>query len=114
MTSQLLLTNLGLGLLMGAAGQVIRAVAGLRKHAGGTSSSTMTGSGADQTVFSWTQFGMSLILGSVAGMISVMVLWEKMEPISKEMVLGLLAAGYSGSDFLEGVIRWLPKPPGTT
>jgi hypothetical protein len=112
MDSQTLLLNLGLGFLLGMAGQVVRAVAGLRKHSGTPPSS---GAGAELTpreAFNGTQFAVSLLLGGVAGMLAVVVLWDKMNNLNKDTALGLLAAGYAGSDFLEGVIKWMPKPPG--
>lgn len=98
--------NMSLGLLLGAAGQVIRAVSGLRKNAVSPGASEGT-----TQEFSWSKFGLSIILGGTAGMVAALVLWDDLKNPDRNIVLGLLAAGYAGSDFLESVTKWLPKPP---
>lgn len=125
METHTILLNCLLGLILGVSGQVVRAVAGLRKHFGVSSAPSnlpppVVLPSADPTVpsntaladrFSWTEFGVSLILGGVSGIIASVILWDKMQSIDKNVVLGLIAAGYAGSDFLDGIIKWLPKPP---
>jgi hypothetical protein len=110
MTSELLLTNIGIGGLLGITGQLLRAVAGLKKH---SMTTTTPKEQTDCQQFSWTRFGVSMILGGVAGVLAVLMLWDDSDPFTKKAALGIIAAGYSGSDFLEGVIKWLPNTNNT-
>lgn len=126
METQAVLLNLLLGLLLGMAGQVVRAVSGLRKLTAGVAlpappapapipvapaAPAPVAAPTAAEAFSWTQFGISLILGGVAGMTAAIIVLGDGAKLSKEQIMGLIAAGYSGSDFLEGVIKWLPKTP---
>lgn len=71
-----------------------------------------TSSPAAAESFSWTQFGVSILYGSLAGMAAALIVLGDAGKSTKENIMGLIAAGYSGADFLEGVIKWVPKPPG--
>lgn len=56
-----------------------------------------------------SKLGFSIVLGGVAGMIAVIVVWDDLKV--PNIILGLLAACYAGSDFLECITKWLPKQP---
>lgn len=98
MNTQTPLMNMSLRLFLGAAGQIVRAVSGLRKNA----VSPGTGSGTAKD-FSWSRFGLSIILVGTARMVAALVLWDDLKSPDKNIVLGLLTAGYAGSTFLESV-----------
>ena len=109
-----------LGGLLGMLGQGIRVVAGLKKV-------------NDQAVREGTPFAqlfkasallVSLLIGFVAGALAIVGITSGQEAfkISKDLALALIAAGYAGTDFIEGFIKkYLPaasrqadKPAGET
>ena len=50
----------------------------------------------------------SLIFGGIAGCLAAILLIET--PIDKELLLGLVAAGYAGTDFIEGLMSKYTPP----
>ena len=47
----------------------------------------------------------SLMIGAAAGVIAGMLTIDQVIDISREQVLGLVAAGYAGADFIEGAMK---------
>lgn len=99
-----LLFSLCVGGLLGLAGQAIRAVVGIKK----------TFDNPEVTVknfsenFEGKRFFISLLIGFTAGMLTILLVdhtqyKEAMPP--NEIISGIIAAGYSGTDFIEGFIR---------
>lgn len=99
--SSALLSYLALGLLLGAVGQTARAVVGIKAE--------MERAGADgkkwDEWFNAKQLTVSFILGGVAGLAYAVSLMGI--PVDKQFITGGLAAGYAGSDFIEGFMRFL-------
>jgi len=50
----------------------------------------------------------SLIVGGIAGLLAAILLIET--PVDKELLLGLVAAGYAGTDFIEGLMSKYTPP----
>jgi predicted chitinase len=98
---------------MGLIGQAIRAVVGL-KNAGALNSTTPSA----QSEFSLAYFGLSLMIGFIAGMLAGLGVgldsFLKFDPSNLKPLLGLAAAGYAGADFIENsmslVLPGTPKP----
>jgi hypothetical protein len=93
------LNYLILGALLGAAGQGARVIVGLKK---------LHDTQKFSSDFSWVQLIISLVIGAVAGILAVVMLMG--QPVDKKFLLGLVAVGYAGADFLEGFMQTvLPK-----
>jgi hypothetical protein len=45
-----------------------------------------------------------LLIGVVAGVLASLTVWDQLANITKETVMGLMAAGYAGAGFIEGFI----------
>ena len=97
------------GALFGLIGQLIRTALGLRKlhreNPGGLRSS-----------FDTLQLAISLLLGVLAGVASAigmlnipgsedMIAFQNGGKISTTLIISIVAAGYAGGDFLEGVVK---------
>lgn len=95
MTAVELLPVLTLGALLGAVGQVLRSIAGLKKL-----KEDPTGK------FDPMQFLMSVIIGAAAGVIAMVTL--EMTSANAQMatqdIITVIAAGYTGADFIEAFI----------
>lgn len=84
------------GFVLGLIGQAIRVIVGVKKQY----DSTQTG------LSQWinkTQLVISLIIGGLAGFLAGLFLSG--DVINTAFYLAILAAGYSGSDFIEGFMR---------
>ncbi len=90
---------------LGAAGQAIRAVAGIKKMMDQARSDGQ----APFDQFVTSRFVVTLVVGFVAGMVAALSLGvSKLIPVNLdniELLLGLAAAGYGGTDFLEAFAR---------
>ncbi|MEW6011286.1 MAG: hypothetical protein CIT03_01880 [Methanobacterium sp.] len=84
------------GFFLGLFGQVIRVIVGIKKQY----DSTEIGLGL---WFNKTQLLLSLIIGGVAGFL--VGLFLSGDPMDKTFYLAVIAAGYAGSDFIEGFLR---------
>ena len=96
------LMNLFVGILLGTMGQAARAAVGIKKENDARTADARLGQ-----VIDVSQLMLSLMYGAVAGGVAAMLMGEaKMAEISKDQSvwLALFGAGYSGSDFLEGII----------
>ena len=108
-TEQTLLYGFLLAAVLGAFGQSLRAVAGLKKQAEEAASKDRTLS----DVFNGTTLGVSLFIGAVAGVAGFLGLkfGAGDADFSKgTTILGIIAAGYAGADFIEAFAKkYLPK-----
>lgn len=96
---------LGLGMLAGALGQSIRTIVGLKK----TSDTAAAGTSMSDNI-DVSRLVISILIGAVAGALAaITTLYGKLGVISTEMFLGLMGAGYAGSDFIEGFMtKFIP------
>jgi len=99
------LTFVALGALLGAAGQGVRAVIGIKKEIDDAKN-------ANKTVKDWfdgKELVISFILGAIAGILAAVSQYASDVHLTKNLLFGLLAAGYAGADFIGGVMqKWLP------
>jgi hypothetical protein len=104
------LTKLGVGLLLGAAGQGARSIVGLKK----TSDEAKAAETSFASQFDGSQLVVSLLIGAIAGLFGALAIWQKMSNLdNRETLLALVAAGYAGADFTEGFMRNQALPPAT-
>jgi hypothetical protein len=93
--------------MLGAAGQAVRAIGGLKKMMDQARAAGV----APFDPFVPSRFLVSLVVGFVAGMVAALSLGlSKLIPVNfdnTELLLGLAAAGYGGTDFLEAFARRL-------
>lgn len=106
------LLHLGCAALMGMAGQFGRAVIGLKKLSAENERSGL----APMAGFAPGQLVATLFVGALAGMLAMLLLVDPATGIkaSKDLIVGLMAAGYAGTDFIEGALgKLLPgaSPP---
>jgi hypothetical protein len=93
---------LAFGALLGAAGQIVRIVAGLKK---------LNDEAKDKNVpvaalFSTTQFVFSILIGAVAGLLGAIALGiNPKDVIATDKLFALLGAGYAGADFIEAFMK---------
>jgi hypothetical protein len=110
------LIAIGVGVLFGAFGQLVRTVPGTYKR-------NQDGS----EPFSVQVMVLSVVIGATAGALASLFLVAEINNIKGigfSPLLGLMGAGYAGADFIEGFAgRWMrqgtpaaaaPKPPATT
>lgn len=105
MTSESLLINLLLSGLLGLIGQGIRVIIGLKKlqDEASTKDSQDTKTVFNQ-LFDSRQIWISLLIGFIAGCLANLSRKED-APIDREVELAIIAAGYAGTDFIEGVFK---------
>jgi hypothetical protein len=96
---------LGFGALVGTAGQFIRAIAGLKKL-----SDEVGGAKNVSQSFNTGQFFRAIMFGGTAGLIAAYSLIDSIAAVSAEMVLGIMAAGYAGADFVEAFVTKTLNP----
>jgi predicted chitinase len=89
--------------VMGVLGQGVRAVVGL-KNAGLLNSTTPNA----QSAFSAAYFGLSLMIGFIAGVLAGISMglsnFVAIDPNNLKMLLGVAASGYLGADFVENAM----------
>jgi hypothetical protein len=86
------------GALLGAAGQIVRVVAGLKKL---NEKANEKGVAVAQ-LFSTSQFVFSVLIGAVAGLLGALSLGiNPKDLIATDKLLTLLGMGYAGADFIE-------------
>jgi hypothetical protein len=67
---------------------------------------------SQQDLFAASRLVTSLLIGFLVGMAAIMMLGVDTSKITFSMLLGIAAAGYSGTDVLEGFIaKYLPSTP---
>lgn len=96
-----------LGGLLGALGQGVRAVIGLKKV---NDQAVLEGREMKDLVDASTLI-ISLVIGFIAGALAIVGIADPAKPMipDKQLVISLLGAGYAGTDFIEGFIKkYLP------
>ena len=104
--------GLGLGALLGATGQGIRAIIGLKKAA----ESAQAAGSTLKNEFDASQLLVSLLIGAIAGMLAALPFMTEVNSLDYQTLIALLGAGYAGADFIEGFMRKalpqnVPNPP---
>lgn len=94
-----MLTMIILASILGMAGQVVRFIAGLRKSASASSKSISEVIDSKQMLLGLL---ISLIVGGVAGVLASVNITSK--HLDNSVIFALLAAGYAGTDLIEGFI----------
>ena len=98
------LAYLALALFLGVCGQLVRVAIGLKKL---KEKSLASGT---QSQFDAQKFWVSIALGAMAGLITAIVKWKEAElALQPDFIFTIMAAGYAGSDIIEGLIDRLPK-----
>jgi len=95
MEANQLLINIALGGVLGIIGQGIRVIIGL-------------GKAEPDTLPQPGRLLYSLFIGLIAGALAMLVKTTKPEGkiiIDKELILAIIAAGYAGADFIEGIFN---------
>src|SRR5690242_3409841 len=90
-----------LGGLMGGLGQGARVVVGIKKQ---HDTSSQQGRTVAQD-FDAGQLTISLLIGFIAGAVAAVPLHDVVAAATPEVLGGLMAAGYAGTDFIEGFMR---------
>ena len=91
-----------LGGVLGALGQAIRVVVGLKK----LNDAALREGRSFREVFSASTLAMSLLIGFVAGALGVLSLVANLQAnIERQQVMLLIGIGYAGADFIEGFVR---------
>jgi hypothetical protein len=87
------------GALAGAVGQLVRAIAGMGK------ANQASASGQPVEPFSASRLVVSMLVGATAGALAALGMHEQLTAAKVEVssIMGLMAAGYAGADFIEGV-----------
>jgi hypothetical protein len=93
--------GLGLGAILGATGQGIRVIVGLKKAA---ESAQATGSTLRRD-FNGPRLLVSLLVGAIAGVVAALPFISQAEAITYQTLVALLGAGYAGTDFIEAFMR---------
>lgn len=88
-----------LGAVAGVVGQLVRAVAGFAKL------TRERNAGQSNEPFLTSTLSVSLLIGATAGALAALALFSNgsgSSPVTGQSILGLMAAGYAGADFIEG------------
>jgi hypothetical protein len=97
-----------LGGVLGAVGQSMRVIVGLKKEIDDAKQRT-----TDKSVKDWfdaRELWVSLLLGAIAGIVAAGLAFKPDMTFDKNFLLGVVAAGYAGADFLGGIMsKWQPK-----
>jgi hypothetical protein len=99
-----------LAVMLGAFGQFVRVIAGLKKQ---TDKAAESGEKL-ASVFDPRRMTVSLVIGAVAGVAAFLGYWYggasvEVDPTKASVAFGIAAAGYSGADFIEAFAKkYLP------
>jgi len=121
MESSLILGPLLLGGLLGMIGQSIRIIIGLKK----TYETSQQEHVSVKSLLDTRQLVISLLIGFVAGCLITLLRFDFGRPApfiwSRDRIIEVIAVGYAGTDFIEGIMKkYLPStdtaaaPPATT
>lgn len=111
MTAEQWIIQLLLGGILGMVGQGIRVVAGLKK----VNDQALQRNQPFGELFETSSLFISLLIGFLAGALAVVALSGDSGSleINKQIILGLIGAGYAGTDFIEGFIKkYMPSGNG--
>lgn len=93
------LNLVALGVLLGAIGQGARAIVGIKKQ---FDEAAPAGKKWEEW-FDLKRLILSLIIGGIAGGLAAVLQIDS--AISKQLIIGFAAAGYAGTDFIEGFMK---------
>jgi hypothetical protein len=96
------LTYVVLGAVLGMVGQGIRVVVGIKKELDQAAPGTSWNSWFQPGQLAVT-VGISLAVGAVAGVLSV-ITGPFGATVTRGFMVGIIGAGYSGTDFIEGIM----------
>ena len=99
---------IGLGAMLGALGQAIRSIVGLKKLNDAVSNSPATVADVIQP----SRLVTSLAIGAIAGSLASVSLIDNIHAVASAQIAALLGAGYSGADFIEGFMSRVTPSPG--
>jgi len=97
-----LLLQLLLGGVLGMLGQILRSAAGMKKiH----DTAVATGQSFGD-IFEGSQLVMSLLIGFGAGALAILMTGSgsTVQALDRNSLITIIAAGYSGSDFIESIV----------
>lgn len=104
-----IITTIVAGGLLGTLGQGIRMAIGLKK----LSDTNATKASDDKTEVNGTRLMLSLFIGFVAGALFLLI--KGVDDVTdKEFLFSVIAAGYSGADFIEGFFNTQVSKIGNT
>ncbi len=103
MDPYVLLGYLLLGSFLGAVGQGIRIIVGIKKCSDEATQSGKTMADILEGKRMLVSLGLALVVGAIAGVLGVLDIIGK--EISKDSVTTLISIGYAGTDFIEGFMR---------
>ena len=96
----------GLGALLGAAGQCCRVIVGIKKEM--DEAKAAKAAGKTGPWFNGKELGISLLLGATAGALAAVVVFESEVQITRSLLFGFAGAGYAGADFIGGLMdKWV-------
>lgn len=98
-----------LGGLAGAVGQAARSIVGIKKVNDLAAAENLD----PKTLFAASRLFVSLVIGFVAGALAALFMEIDTKSIELLEVLGMAAAGYTGADFVEGMINRVKTQPAT-
>ena len=97
--------------LSGAVGQCARIIIGIKKVNDQASATNQTMG----SIVDLSRMVVSLLIGFVAGVLAVLAMEPNaqfFQTIDAKLILAFAAAGYTGADFIEGLMsRYEPTPP---
>lgn len=98
-----------LGGIAGALGQGARVIIGLKK----VNDQASVDNSATRDLIEASRLMVSLLIGFVAGALAAIAMGVQADQaVQSQQLLGLLAAGYTGADFIEGLMsRAVPSLP---
>lgn len=98
-----------LGGIAGALGQGARVIIGLKK----VNDQASADNSATRDLIEASRLMVSLLIGFVAGALAAIAMgMQADQAVQSQQLLGLLAAGYTGADFIEGLMsRAVPSLP---
>ena len=102
-----LLVAIILGGVLGLVGQALRAIAGLKKM----HDTAAMPSQVPAAPFNASELFVSLLIGFVAGVAAILATQDLTKPMTVGLTaaLGIMAAGYAGTDFIEAFMKkYLP------
>lgn len=92
---------IALGAILGATGQMARTIVGMKKMFDAADRSIQR----SKNLFETSRLVYSLLVGATAGVLAAVVTEPAIDSIAKSTIFGLIGAGYSGADFIEGILR---------
>lgn len=95
-----------IGAILGAVGQGIRVIVGLKK----VSDAAVAKNVATKDLMEYKQLALSLVIGFAIGAIAgvIAAVSSTNLQLSKTVIFTFLGAGYAGTDFIEGFIKKNP------